>query len=105
MRKPRYRVYGRYPGPEQGKGSSEERQLDMEQHRQRAEELGAELVEIPYIDRGKSGFYGDNLEAELGRIKAEIESGIIVRGEGPHMSQSIYITRPHVRRFHYRTSF
>ncbi len=81
MRKPKYRVYGRFSGPEQGKGSSEERQSDMERHRQRAEELGAELVEIPYIDRGKSGFYGDNLEAELGRIKAKIESGIIVRGD------------------------
>ena len=81
MRKPKYRVYGRYSGPEQGKGSSEERQSDMERHRQRAEELGAELVEIPYIDRGKSGFYGDNLEAELGRIKSEIEAGIIVRGD------------------------
>src|SRR5205809_43699 len=81
MRTPQYRVYGRWSGPEQGKGSSEERQLDMEEHRKRAEELGAELVEIPYIDRGKSGFYGDNLEAELGRIKAEIESGVIVRGD------------------------
>jgi len=85
MRKPKYRVYGRFSGPEQGKGSSEERQSDMERHRQRAEELGAELVEIPYIDRGKSGFYGDNLEAELGRIKAKIESGIVVRGGRPRV--------------------
>jgi hypothetical protein len=36
--------------------------------------LGAEFVEVPYIDRGKSGFHGDNLEAELGRIKADIQS-------------------------------
>ena len=33
MRKPQYRVYGRWSGKEQGKGSSAERQLDMATHR------------------------------------------------------------------------
>jgi hypothetical protein len=81
MRKPKYRVYARHSGGHaQFDGSSMERQTDMEAHRRRAEELGAELVEVPYIDRG-SGFYGDNLEAALGRIKAEIEAGIIVKGD------------------------
>ena len=82
MRKAKYRVYARHSGGHaQFDGSSTERQTDMEVHRRRAEELGAELVDVAYIDRGKSGFYGDNLEAELGRIKAEIESGIIVKGD------------------------
>jgi DNA invertase Pin-like site-specific DNA recombinase len=77
----RYRVYVRYSDKHQQYGSSEERQWDIERHRKRAIELAATLVEIPYVDRGKSGFHGDNLEAELGRIKFDIQSGAIPRGD------------------------
>ena len=53
MRKPKYRVYARHSGGHaQFDGSSTERQTDMEVHRRRAEELGVELIEVPYIDRG-----------------------------------------------------
>src|ERR1700730_18343614 len=78
-----YRVYVRYSDKHSAQGSSEERQWDIERHRERAAELEAklgekiELVEVPYVDRAESGFHGDNLEAELGRIKADIQSGAI----------------------------
>src|SRR5690242_10796680 len=55
-RKPRYFIYARYSSEGQHDGSSEERQLDMEWHRHEAERLCAEMVEIAYIDRAKSGF-------------------------------------------------
>ena len=77
----RYFLYARYSSKAQQYGSSEERQIDLDRHRKRATELGAELVEVPYIDRGKSGFHGDHLEAELGRIKSDIQSGVIGRGD------------------------
>jgi hypothetical protein len=84
---PHYIVYVRYSGKHQQSGSSEERQWDIERHRKRTAELEAvlgekiEFVEVPYVDRGKSGFHGDNLEADLGRIKADIQSGTIPKGD------------------------
>jgi hypothetical protein len=80
-RRPRYFLYARFSSPAQRGNSSEERQLDMGWHRQEADRLGAELVEIPYIDREKSGFYGDNLEAELGKVYADIKNGVIQPGD------------------------
>jgi hypothetical protein len=77
----RYFLYARYSSKAQQYGSSEERQVDLDRHRKRATELGVELVEVPYIDRGKSGFHGDHLEAELGRIKSDIQSGVIGKGD------------------------
>ena len=65
----------------QKNGSSEERQWNIEKHRKRAAELGATFLEVPYIDRGKSGFHGDNLAAALGRIKTDIQSGVIPKGD------------------------
>jgi recombinase len=53
----------------------------MDWHRQEAERLGAELVEVPYMDRAKSGFYGDHLEAELGKVLADIQGGVIQPGD------------------------
>ena len=85
MRK--YVVYGRHSGDGQTDGSSKERQLDMGYYRGRVAELGRqlgepiELVEKPYYDAAKSGFYGDNLEAELGRMFADIRSGEIGVGD------------------------
>jgi hypothetical protein len=78
---PRYFLYVRFSDKPQQYGSSEERQIDLDTHRRRAAELSAELVEVPYIDRGKSGFHGEHLEAELGRIKADIQSGVIRKGD------------------------
>lgn len=80
-RRPRYFMYARYSGEGQHDGSSEERQLDMEWHRQEAERLGADVVEVPYVDRAASGFYGDHLEAELGKVLADIKSGVILPGD------------------------
>ena len=65
-RRPRYFIYARFSHPKQAEGSSEERQVNMDWHRKEAERLGADLVEVPYIDRGKSGFYGDHLEGAFG---------------------------------------
>src|SRR6267143_2434041 len=58
-----YRVYVRYSDPHSSGGSSEERQWNIDRHRKRAAELEAmlgekvEFVEVPYIDRAKSGFH------------------------------------------------
>jgi DNA invertase Pin-like site-specific DNA recombinase len=85
MRK--YHVYGRHSGDHQTDGSSKERQLDMDAYRRRASKLAEELgepiefVEKAYYDDAKSGFYGDNLEAELGRMFADIRSGVIGVGD------------------------
>jgi Recombinase len=80
-RPPRYFIYARYSGEGQRGNSSEERQLDMNWHRAEAERLGADLVEIPYMDRAKSGFHGDHLEAELGKVLADIKIGVIQPGD------------------------
>ena len=75
MTQPIYIVYGRFSGESQRGNSSEERQLDLEHYRKRAAELGLPFREVPYFDDAKSGFYGDNLEAELGKIFRDIRSG------------------------------
>src|SRR6476659_799828 len=72
---PIYIVYGRRSSDTQRGNSSEERQLDIEHYRGRAVELGLPFREVPYFDDAKSGFYGDNLEAELGQIFHDIKSG------------------------------
>src|SRR5512135_276679 len=77
MSQPVYIVYGRYSGEGQRGNSSVERQMDMEHYRRRADELGLPFVEVPYFDDAKSGFHGDNLEAELGKIFADIKSGAL----------------------------
>jgi hypothetical protein len=83
----KYVVYGRHSGDGQTDGSSKERQLDMGYYRGRVAELERQLgepivlFEKPYYDNAKSGFYGDNLEAELGRMFADIRSGEIGVGD------------------------
>lgn len=79
-KQPVYVVYGRHSSLPQDDGSSEERQLDMNYYRARAEHLALPLVEHPYYDRHKSGYHGDNLEAEFGRMKFDIENGDIPPG-------------------------
>jgi hypothetical protein len=61
---PIYIVYGRFSGEGQRGNSSEQRQLDLEHYRRRAAEFGLPFREVPYFDDAKSGFYGDNLEAD-----------------------------------------
>jgi hypothetical protein len=75
MSQPIYIVYGRYSGEGQRGNSSVERQMDIEHYRQRADRLGLPFVEVAFFDDAKSGFKGDNLEAELGKIFADIRSG------------------------------
>jgi hypothetical protein len=75
-----YRVYGRFSGEGQRGNSSVERQMDMDHYRKRAVELGLPFREVPYFDDAKSGFYGDNLEAELGKIFGDIRSGRLTSG-------------------------
>jgi Recombinase len=75
MTQPIYIIYGRFSGEGQRGNSSEERQLDFAHYKQRATELGLPFREVPYFDDAKSGFYGDNLEAELGKIFRDIKSG------------------------------
>jgi hypothetical protein len=77
-----YIYYGRYSGEGQRGNSSVERQIDanVEHYRNRAKEIGLPLVERPYFDDAKSGFHGDNLEAELGKIFADIKSGALPPG-------------------------
>jgi hypothetical protein len=77
----RYHMYGRHSGLSQNYGSSEERQIDIDEHMQAAAELSCEFNELPYYDHGLSGFYGDNLEGDLGRIKDDIARGAIRRGD------------------------
>src|SRR5437660_1295688 len=77
---PVYIVYGRRSSDAQKGNSSEERQMDMEHYRKRAEELGLPFQEIAYFDDAESGFFGDNLEAELGKIFADIKSGALPPG-------------------------
>ena len=88
MSQPVYIVYGRYSGEGRRGNSSVERQMDMDHYRRRADELGLPFVEVPYFDDDKSGFKGDNLEAELGKIFRDIGSGVLrpgpVIGTGPH---------------------
>lgn len=79
-REPVYVVYGRHSSLPQDDGSSEERQLDMDYYRGQADHFGLPLVENPYYDRHKSGFHGDNLEAEFGRMKFDIENGELPPG-------------------------
>src|ERR1043166_1379756 len=83
-----YWIYGRHSDKgNQAKGSSRQRQTDLTKHRKRVAELSAELdseielVEAPYYDAGKSGFHGDNLKAELGRMKDDIQAGRIKKGD------------------------
>lgn len=76
----KYFTYARFSDPTQAEGSSEERQLEERARRARASELGAEFVELPYIDRGRSGFYGHHLQGALGRMKDDIASGKIAKG-------------------------
>jgi hypothetical protein len=82
MTTPVYIYYGRYSGEGQRGNSSVERQIDanVEHYRNRAKEIGLPLVERPYFDDAKSGFHGDNLEAELGKIFADIKSGALPPG-------------------------
>ena len=79
---PVYIYYGRYSGERQRGNSSVERQVGsrIEHYRNRAKELGLPFVERPYFDDAKSGFHGDNLEAELGKIFADIKSGALPPG-------------------------
>ena len=73
---PVYIYYGRYSAEGQRGNSSIERQIgsNLEHYRKRAQEIGLHFVERPYFDDAKSGFHGDNLEAELGRIFADIRA-------------------------------
>src|SRR3954467_2478562 len=80
MSQPIYIVYGRYSGEGQRGNSSVERQMDMDHYRRRADELSLSFVEVPYFDDAKSGFKGDNLEAELGRVFRDIKSGALPPG-------------------------
>src|SRR5690348_14711390 len=80
MSQPIYIVYGRFSGEGQRGNSSEERQLDLEHYWTRAAEFGLPFRKVPYFDDAKSGFYGDNLEAELGKIFRDIRSGAIPPG-------------------------
>ncbi|HZT86983.1 MAG TPA: recombinase family protein [Stellaceae bacterium] len=77
---PIYIVYGRFSGEGQRGNSSVERQMDMDYYHGRADELGLPFVEIPFFDDAKSGYHGDNLEAELGKIFGDIRSGRIPPG-------------------------
>src|ERR1051326_6336097 len=79
---PVYIYYGRYSGEGQRGNSSVERQVDtaVEHYRARAKELGLPFVEMPFFDDAKSGYHGDNLEAELGKIFADIKSGALPPG-------------------------
>jgi hypothetical protein len=74
-------MYGRHSRDAQSDGTSEERQVDLDEQQHAATELGCDFNELPYYDRGLSGFYGDNLEGDLGRIKDDIESGKIRRND------------------------
>jgi hypothetical protein len=80
MFQPEYRVYGRYSGEGQRGNSSVERQMDMDHYRAQAAVYGLPFREIPYFDNAKSGYHGDNLEAELGKIFADIKSGALPPG-------------------------
>src|ERR1041384_2541159 len=80
MTPPIYIVYGRFSGEGQRGNSSEERQLDFAHYKHRATELGLPFREVPYFDDAKSGFYGDNLEAELGKIFRDIQTGALPKG-------------------------
>jgi hypothetical protein len=77
---PIYIVYGRRSSDTQRGNSSEERQLDIEHYRGRAVELGLRFREVPYFDDAKSGFFGDNLEAELGKIFDDVQTGALPKG-------------------------
>ncbi len=77
---PIYIVYGRFSGEGQCGNSSVERQTDLDHYRKRAEELGLPFVEVAFFDDAKSGYHGDNLEAELGKIFTDIRSGRIPPG-------------------------
>ena len=79
-REPVYVVYGRHSALPQDDGSSEERQLDLNHYRKHAAELGLPFLEHLYYDRHKSGFHGDNLEAEFGRMMFDIQNGDIPPG-------------------------
>ena len=72
------------PSFPQDDGSSEERQLDLDHYRKHAAELGLPFLEHLYYDRHKSGFHGDNLEAEFGRMMFDIQNGDVLfqRREG-----------------------
>src|SRR3954468_23304417 len=74
---PVYIVYGPFSSQEQRGNSSEERQLDLEHYRKLASELNLSFIDKPYFDDAKSGYHGKNLEAELGRIFADIRSGAL----------------------------
>jgi hypothetical protein len=83
MTTPVYVYYGRYSGEGQRGNSSVERQVgssSIEHYRNRAKELRLPFVEKPYFDEAASGYHGDNLEAELGKIFKDIRSGALPPG-------------------------
>lgn len=80
MSTPVYIVYGRYSGEGQRGNSSVERQMDIEHYRAQAAKFDLPFVEVPFFDDAKSGYHGDNLEAELGKIFADIRSGDLPPG-------------------------
>jgi hypothetical protein len=77
---PVYIVYGRYSGEGQRGNSSVERQMDIEHYRTQAAKYGLPFVEVPFFDDAKSGYHGDDLEAELGKIFVDIKSGKLPPG-------------------------
>ncbi|MFN3713676.1 MAG: recombinase family protein [Alcanivoracaceae bacterium] len=78
--KPKAYSYIRFSTPEQAKGDSLRRQLQLS--RAYAEKHDLDLDETLRLDAGVSGFHGANLkpEAALGRFLEEIEAGKVTKG-------------------------
>ena len=78
--KPKAYSYIRFSTPEQAKGDSLRRQLQLS--RAYAEKHDLDLDETLRLDAGVSGFHGANLkpQAALGRFLEEIEAGKVPKG-------------------------
>ncbi len=71
--------YLRFSTPEQEKGDSKRRQMDLA--RRYADAQGLDLDEtLTFHDLGVSAFRGSNLDAALGAFKSAVTDGRVPRG-------------------------